>query len=200
LYIRKIRMETTIAASAKRKTFTALVLSSLFAALISAGTFISIPLPFSPIPIVMQNFFALLSGLILGPLFGAATVALYLTAGALGAPVFAGAAGGIAHFAGPTGGFLFGYLLSGFIAGLISGYPRRGVQSPLWRIIAATAAGFLIVYVPGVIWLNYILNKGWAAALAAGFLPFIAGDIVKGVIAVLIAGRLRRAAAAALEE
>jgi biotin transport system substrate-specific component len=193
-------MEANIIVSTKRKTLTALVLSSLFAALISAGTFISIPLPFSPVPIVLQNFFALLAGLILGPLFGAAAVALYLTAGALGAPVFAGAAGGIAHFAGPTGGFLFGYLLAGFTAGLIAGYPRRGVQIPLWRIITATVAGFLIIYVPGVIQLNYVLGKGWLAALAAGFFPFIAGDIIKGVIAVLITGRLRRTAGTALEE
>ncbi|MDR1904311.1 MAG: biotin transporter BioY [Treponema sp.] len=193
-------MGNNTAVSAKRKTLTALVLTSLFAALIAAGTFISIPLPFSPVPIVLQNLFAVLAGLILGPIFGGAAVALYLTAGVLGAPVFAGAAGGIAHFAGPTGGFLFGYLLAGFTAGLIAGRPRCGVQTPLWKIIAASAAGFLIIYVSGVIRLKYAINKDWAAALTAGVLPFIIGDAVKGVIAVVITRRLRRAAAAALEE
>ncbi|MDR2095514.1 MAG: biotin transporter BioY [Treponema sp.] len=193
-------MGNTSAVSAKRKTLTGLVLTSLFAALIAAGTFISIPLPLSPVPIVLQNLFAVLAGLILGPFPGGAAVVLYLIAGALGAPVFAGAAGGIAHFAGPTGGFLFGYLLAGFTAGLIAGRPRRGVKTPPWRIIAAAAAGFLIIYVPGVIRLKYAISGDWPAALAAGFFPFLIGDSIKGVIAVIIAGRLRRAAALALEE
>jgi biotin transport system substrate-specific component len=193
-------MGNTAAVSAKRKTLTVLVLTSLFAALISAGTFISIPLPLSPVPIVLQNLFALLAGLILGPFSGGGAVALYLAAGALGAPVFAGATGGIAHFAGPTGGFLFGYLLAGFTAGLIAGQPRGGVRTPLWRIIAATVAGLLIIYVPGVIRLKYAINGDWPAALAAGFFPFLVGDIIKGVVAVIIAGRLRRAAVLALEE
>ena len=96
----------------KRKTVTALTLTALFAALIAAGTFISIPLPFSPVPIVLQNLFTVLAGLILGPALGAAAVALYLAAGIIGAPVFAGATGGIVRLIGPTGGFLIGYFLA----------------------------------------------------------------------------------------
>ncbi|MDR1949307.1 MAG: biotin transporter BioY [Spirochaetaceae bacterium] len=181
----------TVTISRKRKKITGTVMTALFAALTAAGAFIAVPLPFSPVPLVLQNLFALLSGLILGPLLGGAAVGLYLVAGALGAPVFAGASGGFAHFLGPTGGFLAGYLLAAITAGLIAG--RAG--SPRWRIIPAVLAGFLVVYVPGVIWLKLVIDKPWPAALAAGFFPFLAGDLVKGAAAVIIAPRLRRAAA-----
>ncbi|MDR2182111.1 MAG: biotin transporter BioY, partial [Treponema sp.] len=120
-----------------RRPLAALSLTALFAALIAAGAFISFPLPFSPVPVVLQNFFAVLSGLVLGPVRGSAAVALYLLAGALGLPVFAGAAGGIAHFAGPTGGFLAGYLLAGLAAGLIAGKPRK--RDSRLRLAAASA-------------------------------------------------------------
>jgi biotin transport system substrate-specific component len=180
---------------AKRKTITGITLTALFAALIAAGTFISIPLPFSPVPIVLQNLFALLAGLILGPGLGAAAAGLYLLAGAVGAPVFAGASGGFVRFLGPTGGFLAGYFLAALTAGLIAGKPRPEAPAPLWRVILAVLAGLLIVYAPGVIRLKFAIDKPWAAALAAGFTPFIIGDCIKGIAAVIIAPRLRRAAA-----
>jgi biotin transport system substrate-specific component len=166
-----------------------LVLAALFAALIAAGTFISIPLPFSPVPIVLQNLFSLLSGLVLGPVLGAAAVGLYLLAGLIGAPVFAGAAGGIPRILGPTGGFLLGYLFSAFTAGLIAGRPRRG--TPRWRIILAVLAGLLVIYAPGLLRLRLGLDS-WGKTLAAGLIPFIPGDLIKGIIAVLIAPRLRK--------
>jgi biotin transport system substrate-specific component len=175
----------------QRRAGFSLSLAALFAAVIAAGTFISIPLPFSPVPVVLQNPFCLLAGLVLGPGLGSAAVGLYLAAGIAGAPVFAGAAGGIPRLLGPTGGFLLGYLLSAFIGGLIAGPPRRGTLSRR-RLILAAAAGFLVIYVPGVIRLRFALGS-WGKALGAGFIPFIIGDAVKGVIAVLITPRLRRA-------
>jgi biotin transport system substrate-specific component len=108
-------------------------------------------------------------------------------------PVFAGGAGGIARFAGPTGGFLVGYLLAAFTAGMIAGRPSS--KTPLLRIILAVTAGFLVVYVPGVAWLKISRNLSWIRAFFAGFVPFIIGDVLKGIAAVLIAPRLRRLAA-----
>ena len=165
--------------------------TALFAALTAAGTFIAIPV--GPVPIVLQNFFAMLSGLILGPFLGSAAVGLYLLAGILGFPVFAGASGGIARFAGPTGGFLVGYLMAAFTAGLIAGRPDA--KTSLARLIAAVTLGFLIVYVPGVAWLKISRNLDWGRALIAGFVPFVLGDAVKGIAAVIIAPKLRRLAA-----
>jgi biotin transport system substrate-specific component len=170
-----------------------IALTSLFAALTAAGAFIAIPV--GPVPIVLQNVFAVLSGLVLGPVMGSAAVGLYLLAGVIGLPVFAGGTGGIAPFAGPTGGYLPGYLLAALIAGLIAGRPGNKTKTPLWRIITAVSAGLLILYVPGVTWLKFSGKLSWTKALLAGFVPFIIGDIVKGIAAVLIAPRLRRTAA-----
>ena len=170
-----------------------ITLVALFAALTAAGAFIAIPI--GPVPIVLQNLFALLAGLVLGPLLGGAAVGLYLLAGILSLPVFAGGSGGVARFAGPTGGFLVGYLMAAFTAGLIAGRPRTSTRTPLLRIISAVIAGLLIIYVPGVIWLKISRILSWPRALIAGFVPFIIGDILKGIVAVLIVPRLRRTAA-----
>ena len=180
------------------RTLTALSLTALFAALIAAGTFISIPLPFSPVPIVLQNLFALLAGLVLGPVLGAAAAGLYLIAGIIGAPVFAGASGGLARLLGPTGGFLAGYVLAAFIAGLIAGFPSPGKKISLRRIILAAALGLLAVYAPGLLWLKISTGGTWFAVFSGGFIPFIPGDLIKGCAAVVAAPRLRRAAAALL--
>jgi biotin transport system substrate-specific component len=126
-------------------------------------------------------------------------VGLYLIAGAIGAPVFAGATGGFVRFLGPTGGFLLGYLLAAIVAGLIAGRPRGEEKTRLLRIILGTLAGLLVVYVPGLIRLKIVLDSPWPGALAAGFLPFLIGDALKGAAAVIIAPRLRRLAADQLD-
>jgi biotin transport system substrate-specific component len=176
-----------------RRLIVRITFVALFAALVAGGTFIAIPLPFSPVPIVLQNLFIVLAGLVLGPVLGAAAAGLYLLAGALGLPVFAGAVGGAAHFLGPTGGFLAGYFFAALADGLVAGRPRAGT-TPLFRLILASACGFLVVYVPGLLWL-YRLMGNWTAAFAAGFFPFLIGDTLKAAIAVTAASRLRRAAA-----
>jgi biotin transport system substrate-specific component len=178
-----------------RKKITALALAAMFAALISAGGMLALPI--GPVPIALQNMFTLLSGLVLGPVLGVAAVGLFIAAGAIGAPVFAnnGSPMGIARIVGPTGGYLLGYLLGAFVAGLIMGFPRVGEKIPIWRVILAAAAGMLAVYVPGLIRLKMFLNISWMQTLAGGFFPFLIGDAVKGGIAGLIAPRLRRSAA-----
>jgi biotin transport system substrate-specific component len=163
-------MENNNSVSHRRQAVTEMTMTALFAAIIAAGTFITIPLPFSPVPVVLQDFFSLLAGLVLGPFLGGAALALYLLAGALGAPVFAGASGGIARFFGPTGGFLAGYLLSAVASGLIAGRPRAGVKTPVWRIIAAAVAGNCLVYVPGLLWLGAVMKPEALGSLAAQFL------------------------------
>jgi biotin transport system substrate-specific component len=189
-------MEKDISVSAtQRRTIVRITLTALFAALIAAGTFIAIPLPGSPVPIVLQDLFALLAGLILGPLLGGAAVGLYLIAGAIGAPIFSGASGGIARFFGPTGGFLIGYLLMAVVAGCIVGRPRGNHPLPLWRIVLGIIAGFLVLYVPGVIWLKLVTDDTWQGALVKGFLLFIIGTVLKGILAGIITPRLRRVVA-----
>jgi biotin transport system substrate-specific component len=142
----------------------------------------------------LQNLFVVLAGLVLGPALGSSAAALYLAAGALGLPVFAGAAGGIARFAGPTGGFLAGYFFAALTAGLIAGRPRADKKSPLFRIILAAGLGFMAVYIPGIIWLKRFVES-WPKAFVAGLFPFLIGDGIKAVIVILAAGRLRKAVA-----
>jgi biotin transport system substrate-specific component len=175
-------------------TIKKLVFTALFAAIISAGAFIAVPI--GPVPIVLQNLFTLLAGLLLGPFLGAASVALFLAAGAVGMPVFSGGSSGLARMMGPTGGYMLGYLLGAFAAGLIAGPAERddaaGKGKTYFRLALAVSAGVLIVYIPGLIHLKMFLNTSWAQTFAAGFFPFILGDIAKGVCAFLVAPRLRR--------
>ncbi|MCL1815509.1 MAG: biotin transporter BioY [Treponema sp.] len=185
---------TILGQKTPKKAIIRLTLTALFASLIAGGTFIGIPLPFSPVPIVLQNLFVVLAGLVLGPTLGSAAAALFLCAGALGLPVFAGAGGGIARFAGPTGGFLIGYFFAALTAGLAAGQPRAGKNTPFRRIILAAVLGFLVVYIPGVIGLFRFVGS-WPKAFAAGIFPFLIGDTIKSLIAAAAAGRLRRAVA-----
>ena len=181
-----------------RNTIARLVFTALFAAIISAGAFIVIPV--GPVPLVLQNMFTLLSGLVLGPVWGSAAVGLFLVAGLAGMPVFAnnGSPPGLARIVGPTGGYLFGYLLGAFFAGLIVGFPRAGKKVSVPQLILAVITGVLAVYVPGLLWLKFYTKTSWLQTLVLGFFPFIFGDAVKGGIAGLIAPRLRRAASGLL--
>jgi biotin transport system substrate-specific component len=185
-------MEKTAYPFGTRKTIGGITLIALFAALIAAGTFVSIPLPFSPVPVVLQNLFTVLAGLCLGPIRGSLAVLLYLLAGALGAPVFAGAAGGFTRFFGPTGGYLLGYVLTALIAGLIAGRPRSERPVLFRRLIPAVVLGLLSGYIPGLFWLKQYTNLNWSEIFIAGALPFFIGDALKGIVAVNIALRLRR--------
>ncbi len=167
------------------------VLTALFAALISAGALITIPL--GPVPLVMQNAFAVLAGLLLGPVQGAGAVGLFLLSGVLGLPVFSGGKSGFAVLAGPTGGYLAGY----FIAALVAGYAVQRLDndtrnvSPIPVLISACLASFLSIYIPGVLRLAQSLELSLPQAIAKGFVPFIAADIVKTAILVPLVLKLR---------
>ena len=176
----------------QREIITKLVFVALFAALISAGSFIAIPI--GPVPVVLQNFFAWLSGLVLGPFLGAAAVGLFLAAGVVGLPVFANNTSGLARILGPTGGYMIGYLLAALVAGFIAGFLRQGEKIPVWRLILAVTAGVLVIYLPGLAWLKFSLKLNWRETFVIGFLPYLIGDTIKGVISGFLAPRLRRIA------
>ena len=149
------------------------VLCSLMAGLMAAGAFIHVPI--GPVPIVLTNLFVLLSGLLLGARWGAASAALYVLVGAIGLPVFYGGKGGLAHLFGPTGGYLFGFILSAWITGFIS---ERFRQFLTGRVIAVLI-GSLIIYVLGVPWLKVITNMTWNKAWMLGMVPFLPGDALE---------------------
>ncbi|HVJ49699.1 biotin transporter BioY [Desulfitobacterium sp.] len=164
-----------------------MVFACLFTALIVIGGYISFPIPLSPVPIVLADFFTMLAGLFLGASWGGASVGLFLFLGALGLPVFAGGKAGLVVLFGPTGGFLFGYLIGALVIGLISG---KG-KSSFIKDLAALIVGNIILYGIGVPWLKLALKLSWEKALALGLLPFIPGMIIKIIVALALIKTLR---------
>lgn len=171
------------------KAASRIALPALFAALCAAGAFISLPLPGNPVPLVAQNLLVVLSGLVLGPLSGGAAVALFLLLGVLGFPVFSGGRGGIALLAGPTGGYLAGYLAGAILAGLL-GRGLIGRRRGLGSSILGSAAGFLAILACGALRLKFLNNVSWAKAAVLGILPFLPGDGLKCALAALLAYKL----------
>ena len=162
-----------------------MVYASLFAALTAVGAFIAIPI--GPVPIVLQNMFVFLAGLLLGSRWGLASVAVYLLAGACGLPVFAGGLGGIGRLIGPTGGYLIGYLPTVFLIGKISARTHPNLVFDVLAMIC----GSLVLYACGITWLKLITGMTLAKALAVGMFPFLIGDAVKIAAAAAIAKALR---------
>lgn len=130
-----------------------------------------------PVPVTMQTFVILVLGMVYGWRLGAATLLLYLAEGAVGLPVFS-AGGGIAYFAGPTGGYLAGFVLAAALTGWLAerGWDRRPLTTGL-----AMLAGNLAIYVPGLIWLAALI--GYEKAVRFGLVPFVASDLVKLLLA-----------------
>ena len=156
-----------------------LVLLGLVISLIIAGAYLIIPIPGSPVPVVLQNLFVVAAGMLLGPVKGGLAVAIYLLMGAIGLPVFSGGGGGLGHLAGPTGGYLVGFLAAALAAGTIC----RGTPRPSRDLLGAVV-GMLFVYLVGAPRLKAVLDISWGAALTAGFFPFLIGDALKAAAAV----------------
>ena len=136
-----------------------------------------IQVPFYPVPVTMQTLAVMVIAMAYGSKLGTATLFSYLLAGFLGAPVFAGGAG-FAYMAGPTGGYLAGFLLAGVVLGALA---DRGWTRNWQTTAAAMLVGTAIIYLLGVTWLSQLI--GFDKAVAFGLMPFIYGDILKLVIA-----------------
>jgi len=161
------------------------VYASLLAALTAAGAYLSIPI--GPVPIILQNMFVMLSGLLLGSRWGLASVGVYLLAGACGLPVFSGGLGGISRIAGPTGGYLLGYLPAVYVIGLI----REKIKQNMVFDVIAMSCGCIIIYLCGVTWLKILTGMTLSKTLAVGMYPFLIGDALKIAAAAAIAKSLR---------
>lgn len=157
-----------------------LVWAALMAALIAVGSYLHFPL--WGVPFSLQIFFTFLAGLALGSFWGGAAVGLYILAGLVGLPVFAGGKSGLAVLLGPTGGYIFGFL----VCAVIIGFAAR-VKGPIaWaRGLAWGLVAILAVYVPGVLQLKSVLGIGWDEALTIGVAPFAPLDIAKLVLAII---------------
>lgn len=154
---------------------------------------VRIPLPFTPVPITGQTFAVLLLPVMLGGWRGPAAVAAYLAQGALGLPFFAGGAAGAAVLAGPTGGYLLGFLLAAVVIAVLAGHSRGSRV----RLALAMVAGNLVIYLCGVPWLARFVEGGLGAAVMLGMTPFLVGDAIKLIAALILVpadGRTERRA------
>ena len=137
---------------------------------------VSIPLPFTPVPITGQTFAVVLVGASLGPLLGFASLVLYWLVGIAGAPVYAEQLSGWETFVGPTGGYIVGFMFAALATGYLAQrrWDRRFPSS-----VAAMLTGNVIIYVPGLLWLAHYLDTGLEETLELGLYPFVVGDLLK---------------------
>jgi biotin transport system substrate-specific component len=152
---------------------------SLFVALCARVT---LPLPFTPVPLTLQNFGVLLVGLLLGSKRGFAALALYLAEGAMGMPVFSLPSAGIAQLVGLTGGYLMMYPFVAFLAGWVM---ERGARSFVRAAIASTLAE-IVLFAGGIGWL-FVWTHSFALALRFGLYWFVFAEIIKVMSAAAIA-------------
>ncbi len=160
------------------------IAASLFVALCAR---VSVPLPFTPVPLTLQNFAVLGVGLLLGSRRGFAALALYLLEGAIGLPVFSPSlvlGVGIARLLGPTGGFLLAYPLVAFVAGYIYEHTSRRF---VWAAVAAVAAE-LVLFASGLGWLA-VLTHSVSLALKFGLYWFVFAEVIKVLMAAGVAAR-----------
>lgn len=172
---------STAAAPGARAALRFWGLALLGSAVLAASAQVTVPM--WPVPATLQTLAVLLLGALGGGRLGAASVALYLAEGAAGLPVFANGGGGLAHLAGPTAGYLLGFLPAAWLAGQARG---RG-----WPAQAAVLlAAHLLPFVPGVLWLSGFV--GLERAWTAGFVLFLPGTLVKTALALATLRALRR--------
>jgi len=142
---------------------------------------ISIPLPFTPVPVTGQTFGVLLTGALLGSRRGGAAMLVYLAEGIAGLPVFALGHSGLATILGPTGGYLLSYPVAAFAVGFLT---ERGWDRAFLRSAAAMVLGEVVIYTVGLSWLAHFV--GSSRVLALGFLPFLPGDVAKLLLAAAV--------------
>lgn len=136
-----------------------------------------------PVPITGQTFGVLLIGAVFGRNMAGLTLSGYVLAGVLGAPIFTGGGSGLAAIAGPTGGYLIGFIIAAWLLGHAA---ERGVFASRVQSYAAMLSAHAVIYLCGAVWLMSALQVGPLAAVAIGIAPFIVGDVLK----VLLAGEV----------
>jgi len=175
-----------------------LALAALLTALTAGTGGLSIPLPFTPVPITLQVFFVFLAGSLAGPFYGALSMLLYLVMGALGLPIFSRFGAGLGHLIGPTGGYLFAFPIAAAINGLITSRRSSTLLAEYVKVLCGMMAALASIYIIGVWWLSIYFHRSVLDTFLLGALPFIPVDVLKMVVAAPIAVRLRRELASIL--
>jgi biotin transport system substrate-specific component len=168
------------------------VLAVAATGLMAVAAHVSLPLPFSPVPLTLAPLAVLIIGMTLGPVTAFAALVLYLTEGAMGLPVFSPQGlGGVVQLLSPTGGYLFSYPLAAATAGWIVRY-LRVVPSPMVRGLIAGSVAMVIVFTAGTTWLGTVLHLHAGTAWQLAVAPFLPGEIVKIVAAAFLYSTMQR--------
>ena len=147
---------------------------------------LSIPLPFSPVPISLTNFAIFLAIFVLGMKNGTISFVIYLLLGAVGVPVFSSFRGGLQVLAGPTGGYLIGFIFLALIMGFaLDHFDRKLVPTIIGMII-----GMVVCYAFGTVWLAKLLSLSFKEGLMMGVIPYLPGDAAKIIIAAIVGPKL----------
>ncbi len=165
-----------------------LTVMGLLAALMCASAYITIPLPFTEVGITAQTLMVNLIGMLLGPAETAAVVLVWMLLGMVGVPVFSGGVGGAARLAGPTGGYIVGFLVAAVLISLFC-QRVRGLGKQTAFLIAV---GIPVVYFCGMSWTKITTGLPWSVLVVRDALPFVPLDVVKCFAAAALAKALRR--------
>ncbi|RDD61552.1 biotin transporter BioY [Ferruginivarius sediminum] len=174
-----------------------IVLIALFTAItVVLGLMPPITLGFIPVPITLQTLGVMLAGVVLGAKRGGLAMLLLVLLVAIGLPVLAGGRGGLGVLAGPTAGFVLGWVPGAFVSGLLAERLAAAEKRPARQVVAfflaAAIGGIGVVYAVGIPWLAFVAGIGFKKA-ALGSLAFVPGDLAKAVVAALVARGVHRA-------
>lgn len=148
---------------------------------------ISVPLPFTPIPISLTNLVIYLACCVLGCKKGTISFIIYLFIGAIGLPVFSGFSGGLSKLAGPTGGYLIGFIFCAVMTGLfVERFEEHIYMYPIGMVL-----GTIVCYAFGTAWLAMQMHLGFYQALLMGVIPYLLGDGIKIAVSTLLGYTLR---------
>lgn len=162
----------------------------MFAAITSVLSIITIPTPWG-VPFTLQTFAIALSGYVLGKIYGTFATLIYIILGLIGVPVYAGMSAGAGVLAGPTGGYLWGFIIMTFFCGLAADF-RNNAKGCIAKILISILA-LASCHIPGIIQLKIVAGMSWPQAALLGTVPYLLKDILSMVAAYFIAAAVRKA-------
>jgi biotin transport system substrate-specific component len=163
------------------------ILVVLGTALLTLSAKVNLPLPY--VPMTLQTLVVLVIGATYGWRLGSASVIAYLAEGAIGLPVFAGPAGGLAPLLGPTAGYLIGFVAAAFATGWLS---ERGWDRSVPRLFLAMGLGHIVILAAGFAWLAFGMKLGVEKAWLVGIAPFVAASLIKNALGAALVPAIRR--------
>lgn len=184
-HVTGVRQEAGIGVPSRSDRLRIVIGAGVFVVAMTVAAHVTVPVPWSPVPVTLQPLVVLLAGAVLGPVPAAAAMATYVLLGAAGAPVFAGGMSGLAWLVGPTGGYLMAFPVAALAVGLIAG------SGTTVRTLLGMLTGLVVIYLGGVSQLIVLTGLDPAQAVSLGVLPFVAGDLVKVGLALILARALR---------